>query len=89
MPFYKKAFIVLQLILWFAIIWPGYAWYGSSATPLVLGIPFSFFWIVAWVLIGFAGIYGLYHFDYSAKAKQDISVDPDGLFSHHQENQEG
>jgi len=89
MPPYKKAFVALQIILWFAIIWPGYAWFASSATPLVLGIPFSFFWIVAWVLIGFAGIYGLYYFDYSAKTTQHISIDPEGLFSHHQENREG
>lgn len=85
MPFYKKAFVALQLVIWFAVLWPGYAWFGSSATPLVLGIPFSFFWIILWVLLGFASIYGLYYFDFYSDKAQEITVDPEGLFSQNQE----
>jgi uncharacterized membrane protein YuzA (DUF378 family) len=88
MPTYKKVFVVLQLVIWFAVLWPGYAWFGSEATPLVFGIPFSFFWIILWVLIGFAGIYALYFFDYSTSNTQQITVDPEGLFTSSESQQQ-
>ena len=33
------------------LIWPGYAWIGVRIEPFVLGLPFSLFWIVAWVVL--------------------------------------
>lgn len=52
-------FISTIIITSFAIIWPGYAVF-SSATPLILGFPLSFAWIIMWVIIGFAAMMGLY-----------------------------
>lgn len=42
-----------------AIIWPGHALF-ASATPLILGFPLSFAWIILWGIIGFTAMLGLY-----------------------------
>jgi len=43
-----------------AVCWPGYAWFGSSITPYVLGLPFSLAWVVGWVLLTFV-LLSVYH----------------------------
>jgi membrane protein implicated in regulation of membrane protease activity len=55
----RLIFIAVIIITALAIIWPGHAIF-ASATPLVLGFPLSFAWIILWVLIGFAAMLGLY-----------------------------
>lgn len=52
-------FGTVMLITSLAIIWPGHAIF-SSATPLILGFPLSFAWIILWVIIGFAALVGIY-----------------------------
>lgn len=92
MPFYKKVFVALQLVIWLAVLWPGYAFIGASATPLILGLPFSFFWIILWVLIGFSGIYLLFYFDYSSfssKQTMNAEIDAEGLFANNQDQIKG
>ncbi len=42
-------FAVYAVICLGAMTWPGYAKFGNSIEPYVLGLPFSFFWVVAWV----------------------------------------
>jgi len=53
--------IVISLIALF-IIWPGYALF-SSATPLVLGFPLSFAWIIFCTIAGFISLLALYIYD--------------------------
>ena len=36
-----------------AMTWPGYAIFGNSIEPYVLGLPFSLVWVVGWVLLTF------------------------------------
>ena len=36
-----------------ALTWPGYAWFGNRIEPFVLGVPFSFAWVIGWVLLTF------------------------------------
>lgn len=36
-----------------AVCWPGYAAFGNSIEPFVLGVPFSLAWVVGWVLATF------------------------------------
>jgi TRAP-type C4-dicarboxylate transport system permease small subunit len=43
-----------------ALIWPGYDWLGNRIEPYVLGVPFSFAWVVGWVLLSFAALV-IYH----------------------------
>jgi hypothetical protein len=52
-------FVIIMLITTLAIIWPGPAIFSSS-TPLILGFPLSFTWIILWVIIGFAALVGIY-----------------------------
>lgn len=43
-----------------AMTWPGYAMFGNSIEPYVLGLPFSFVWVVSWV-VGTFIVLVLYH----------------------------
>ena len=36
-----------------AMTWPGYAWFGNSIEPYVLGLPFSLVWVMSWVVLTF------------------------------------
>ena len=44
-----------------ALCWPGYAIFGNSVEPRVLGVPFSLAWVVAWVLLTFV-VLAVFHF---------------------------
>ena len=39
-----------------AMTWPGYAWFGNRIEPYVLGVPFSLFWIMLWVLLSLVAL---------------------------------
>lgn len=47
------------LVCILAMIWPG-ALIANRIEPYVLGLPFFFFWYVAWVFVLFAGLTALY-----------------------------
>lgn len=53
-------FAVYVVLCLLANVWPGYAWFGNSIEPFVLGVPFSLAWIVGWVLLTFVAV-ALYH----------------------------
>lgn len=36
---------------------------GNRATPIIMGLPFSFFWVILWIFITFAGLLVLYRLD--------------------------
>ena len=55
----RVLFIIIMGLTSIAIMWPGYALF-ASATPLIFGFPLSFAWIILWVIISFAAIFGLY-----------------------------
>ncbi len=55
-------FSIVMILATLSVIWPGYALF-SSATPLILGLPLSFAWIILWVIIGFAAMLALYFSD--------------------------
>lgn len=57
------AFTVWFLVVLTAILWPVYALVGH-ARPFVLGLPFSFFWVILWLLVSFTGLLLLYLFRY-------------------------
>lgn len=50
-----------------AMIWPG-ALIANRIQPYVLGLPFFFFWYVAWVFVLFAGLATLYWLEQRASA---------------------
>ncbi len=47
--------VVYFVIAFLAVIWPLYT-IGNRIYPLVLGMPFSMFWIVLWIVITFIGL---------------------------------
>jgi len=59
-------FAIYVLIVLGAMTWPGYAWFGNSIEPYVLGVPFSLAWVVGWVLLTFAAML-VYHLTQPAK----------------------
>ena len=48
-------FVLFSLLILLLLIFPLYR-YGNSATPLILGLPFSLFWIVFCITFQFIGI---------------------------------
>ena len=44
----------------FCLCWPGYAWFGSTIEPFVLGVPFSLAWVGGWILLTFV-VLAVYH----------------------------
>jgi hypothetical protein len=53
-------------VVFLANIWPLYL-VANSATPFVLGMPFSMFWIILWIVIGFIGLLIMYRSEYGEK----------------------
>ena len=43
-----------------AMTWPGYAHFGNAIEPYVFGLPFSFAWVIGWVLATFV-VLVVYH----------------------------
>ncbi len=51
---------VFFIVYVLALTFPGYALF-NHIRPLVLGLPFSFFWVVLWVALGWAMLALLHH----------------------------
>ncbi|HEX2174945.1 MAG TPA: hypothetical protein VHG70_03450 [Nocardioidaceae bacterium] len=54
------------LVCTVAMIWPG-AVVANRIEPIILGLPFLFFWYVAWVFMVFVGTLVLYRLEYGEK----------------------
>lgn len=55
-------FSFVMMLATLAVVWPGHAIFGS-ATPLILGLPLSFAWIILWVIISFVAMLALHFSD--------------------------
>lgn len=60
------AFFVLYLL---AVTWPGAVPF-SSAEPFVLGVPFSLFWPIVWIVLGFIVLLVLDHFEERSRGRR-------------------
>lgn len=54
------------LVCTLAMIWPG-AVIANRIEPMILGLPFLFFWYVFWVFAVFVGTLILYRLEYGGK----------------------
>jgi hypothetical protein len=54
------------LICTLAMIWPG-AVVANRIEPMILGLPFFFFWYVLWVFMVFVGCVILYRLEYGGR----------------------
>ena len=59
MPTRRGAHVAFGLYLavcCLCVAWPGYALVGARIEPFVLGLPFSFAWMVMWVVLTFLAL---------------------------------
>lgn len=53
--FLTGTYLVLMAV---AVTWPGMVPF-SRIRPMVLGLPFGFFWVAAWIAVAVPVLYGL------------------------------
>jgi hypothetical protein len=46
-------FAIYVVVCLAALTWPAYERFGNTIEPTVLGLPFSFAWVIGWVLLTF------------------------------------
>lgn len=71
----KKKFNILYIIVcvvpFLMLVFPFFE-IANRATPIILGLPFSFFWVILWILITFTALVVLYFFDPELKEGGDV-----------------
>jgi hypothetical protein len=60
----SKAFAVFTAIMVLVMIFPIYG-LANRVEPMVLGMPFSLFWIVAWIGVEFVGLLCFIAYEFS------------------------
>lgn len=68
--------VIFFLLYLVAVIWP-LATLVSAAEPMILGLPFSLAWAVAWILLGFMALLILDHFERREEESEDQTHDQD------------
>lgn len=66
---FNKIFIIVCVVAFLPLIFPLFG-LANSATPIVLGLPFNFFWVILWVLVVFAAVIVLYFLDPENKQRE-------------------
>lgn len=51
-----------MVLIFLPTIFPLFA-IANRVEPIILGLPFSFFWVVLWIVIAFSALLVLYYFD--------------------------
>jgi hypothetical protein len=59
----EKAFALFTIIILLLMMFPLYA-LGNSALPIVIGLPFSLFWVVFWIGVEFVGLVAFIRYEY-------------------------
>jgi hypothetical protein len=59
---FQKVYLITTIIPFLMLVFPLYG-IANRATPIVMGVPFSFFWVVLWIIIVFIAITVLYFKD--------------------------
>jgi hypothetical protein len=57
-----QMFLVVSFLSGLALIWPVYP-FAADLRPYVLGLPFSFAWVVGWLVVMFGALVLLYRTD--------------------------
>jgi hypothetical protein len=60
----SKAFAVFTAFMVLVMIFPIYG-LANRVEPMVLGLPFSLFWIVAWIAVEFVGLLCFIAYEFS------------------------
>jgi hypothetical protein len=59
----EKAYAVFAIVILLLMMFPLYG-LGNSAQPIVIGLPFSLFWVVFWIGVEFAGLIAFFRYEY-------------------------
>lgn len=59
---FQTVYFTTIIVLFLTVLFPVFQ-LGNKAEPIVFGLPFSFFWVVLWIVITFLIILGLYFRD--------------------------
>jgi hypothetical protein len=59
---FTKLYCISLGIPFLLLIFPLFS-IGNRATPVVMGMPFSVFWVIAWIIITFLIVLALYRID--------------------------
>lgn len=59
---FQTLFIIVSIGAFLPVIFPVFE-IANTSTPIVLGLPFNFFWVVLWILIIFVAVVCLYFID--------------------------
>lgn len=49
-------FALHSVVATFCVVGPGYRWWGASARPFVLGLPWSLTWALIWLVAVFVSL---------------------------------
>lgn len=66
---FNTIYVVVCTLAFLPLIFPLYE-LANQALPLVLGLPFNFFWVVLWVVIVFVAVIVLYFVDPENKERR-------------------
>jgi len=64
-------YITISTIPFLMLVFPFFE-VGNRATPIVMGLPFSFFWVILWIVITFVALIVLYSLDPENKEEEDV-----------------
>ncbi|UPK76261.1 DUF3311 domain-containing protein [Nocardioidaceae bacterium SCSIO 66511] len=67
---FRTLFVVICVITFVPVMFPVFE-LANSATPIVAGLPFGFFWVVLWVLIVAVCVAFLYRIDPDNQGEED------------------
>ncbi|WP_085523166.1 DUF3311 domain-containing protein [Tuberibacillus sp. Marseille-P3662] len=67
---FQVLFTVVSLLTFLPLIFPIFEIVNTS-TPIILGLPFNFFWVVIWIITAFILIVLLYLIDPDNKKKEE------------------
>jgi hypothetical protein len=59
----ETAFALFTIIILLLMMFPLYG-LGNSALPIVIGLPFSLFWVVFWIGVEFVGLIAFIRYEY-------------------------
>ncbi|MBM7715193.1 DUF3311 domain-containing protein [Siminovitchia sp. FSL H7-0308] len=68
---FNLIFSIACVIPFLFLIFPLYE-IGNKATPIILGMPFSFFWVLLWVAVTFIAVAFLYDVDPNKDEEEEM-----------------
>jgi hypothetical protein len=68
---FNTLYVVIGLIPFLMLVFPFFE-IGNRATPIVFGLPFSFFWVIFWIIITFIALICLYFVDPEKDGEGDL-----------------